>query len=229
MEISPILLVGGIAPKNVGVLPIIALTEGANLLVSLAENGGNLSLNSSFARYKVLPGATLVNNQVSTMPFANQAVAGNAVIVQPQNVSYKMVCPAGPNSGGSSLRLLTMQSLQISLNQHVLAGGLFTCITPSGIFSNCLLLRMTDISAEGENTQVQDVWQLDFYRPLVTLQQAQQAQNSLMQALTNGFPISSGFSGSATDYGLALGNPYALLSSLLSPSGPSSTPPLTAQ
>ena len=225
MEISPILLTGGIAANVGGILPIVALTEGANLIVSVIETG-NLSLNSAFAHYKVLPGAKLVNNQVSVMPFANQTVAGNAIISQPRNLSYKMVCPAGPNSGGSALKLLTMMSLQSSLNQHVLAGGLFTCIHPCGIANSGILLDMTDISAEGENTQAQDVWQLNFFFPLVTAQQAQQAQSNLMQSLTSGVPTSPALSGSLGGLGanaaLAIGNPFALVSSALGP-------PVTAQ
>src|SRR5581483_3873140 len=214
MEISPILLVGGIASRLGGILPIIAFTEGANLLVSLVQSGGGISLNNSFARFKVLPGSTPVNFQVSTMPFANQNVAGNALISQANYVSYRMVCPAGPNSGGSALRLLTMMSLQSSLKQHALSGGLFTCITPSAIMSNCLFLRMTDISADAENTQPQNEWQLDFYQPLVTLQQAQKAQSALIQALSNGVPTSSALSGLLTGgltspSALAGGNPFA--------------------
>lgn len=225
MEISPILLTGGIAANIGGILPIVALTEGANLIVSTIETG-NLSLNNMFARYKVLPGAKLINNQASTMPYANQAVAANAIISQPTSLSYKMVCPAGPNSGGSALKLLTMMSLQSTLKNHSLAGGLYTCIHPSGIASNGILLDLTDISAEGENTQAQDVWQWNFFFPLVTAQQAQQAQSNLMQSLTNGVPGGSALSGSLGGAlggaALAVGNPFALITSLLAP-------PATAQ
>lgn len=220
MEITPILLTGGIASNIGGILPIVALTEGANLLVSIAESG-NLSLNNSFARYKILPGAKLVNNQVSTMPFANQAVAANAIITQPTSLSYKMVCPAGQNSGGSALKLLTMMSLKSSLNQHAQAGGLYTCIHPSGIANSGILLGLTDISAESENGQAQDVWQWDFFFPLVTLQQAAQSQSNLMQSLTNGVPAGTALSGSLGgglgSAALAVGNPFALINSLLAP------------
>lgn len=229
MQISPILLVGGVASRLGGIVPIVALTEGANLVISLAKTGVSSSLDNFFATYEVLPGARLISNQISTMPFANQTVAANAIIAQALPVSFRMICPAGPNSGGSALRLLTMMALKNTLKQHCLSGGTFTLIMPSGIVDNSLLLDMRDIGGAG--TQKQDIWQLDFLQPLVTLQQAQQAQNGLTQALTNGVPssstLSTSLSGLASGSALAVGNPLSLLTSSFA--SPPAAIPATAQ
>jgi hypothetical protein len=215
-QISPIVLTGGIATSLGGALPIVALTEGANFVTSLLSGGENIQLDGFFANYQPLPGATLVNNQVATYPFANQAVAANAIIAQPLSISMLMHCPASTSSGGYPLKLVTMMALQASLAQHNNLGGLYSIVTPSYIYTNCIMVRMTDVTG-GESKQAQYAWQLDFVQPLVTTQAAQQAQNSLMQTLTNGTPPSGG-QPSWTIAGLSVNNPTSLLTSSLTPS-----------
>lgn len=219
MEISPILLVGGIAASIGGVLPIVALTEGANLVASLASTGFSPTLDNFFAHYRVMPGGSLLRFRAATTSFANQAVAANAIISDANTVSLEMTCPAGANSGGYPLKLLTIMALQQSLKQHSLSGGTYTVITPSAIYANSLLLQMVDIDSQ-EGTQVQQRWQLDFYQPLVTIQQAVAAQNSAMQAITNGTPANSTLApsifGSAAG-ALTVGNPFSLLGTQLTP------------
>lgn len=215
-QISPIILTGGIATNLGGAIPIVALTEGANFIASLLSGGENIQLDGFFANYQPLPGATLVNNQVATYPFANQSVAANAIIAQGLNISLLMQCPAkGP--AGYLLKLITMQSLQASLAQHNNMGGLYSIVTPSYIYTNCILTRMVDVSG-GESRQAQYSWQLDFYQPLLTTAQAQQAQNSLIQTLTNGTPPQGG-TPSWTIAGLSVNNPTSLLTSSIIPSG----------
>lgn len=233
MEISPIILTGGIAKATGGALPILALTENAFSLLSGALSGGSnplsaivqsvsnstnplasleAQLDSFFAHYTPLPGASLINNQVATYPFANQQVAANAIIAQPLNVSMRMLCPVR-NLAGYPIKFAVMTGLQKSLTQHVSMGGLFSVVTPSYIYINCILTGLRDVSAGGSN-QGQFVWQWDFTQPLVTQQAATQALNSLTQTLTNGTQPSGGTPSLST--GLAVGNPTTLFTSGLS-------------
>ena len=70
-----------------------------------------------------------------------------------------------------------MTAVQNVLNLHNQSGGTYTVMTPSYIFTNGILLRMSDAS-RGDSKQVQVTWQLDFTFPLLTLNQVQNAQNS---------------------------------------------------
>lgn len=216
-QLSPIVLTGGIATDQGGALPIISLTEGvASVLNELLGSGSDFSLDNFFANYQPLPGATLISNQVATYPFANQAIAANAIIAQPLNVSMKMTCPARGNllGFGMGAKLSTMISLQNSLAQHNALGGTYSIITPSYIYSYCIMTGMRDISG-GESKQSQYDWQLDFLQPLVSLDSVQSALNGLMQKLTNGTPISG--TPTWTSAGLPIGNPTSLLTSSLVP------------
>jgi hypothetical protein len=215
-QLSPIILTSGIATNLGGALPIIALTEGANFVQSLLTGGVNNDLDGFFASYQAAPGSSLVNQQVSMYPMANQTVAANAVIAQPLNISMIMMCPAGNASGGYPLKLVTMTALQNSLTQHNLTGGLYTIITPCFIYTNCVMTGMRDVSG-GQGKQVQDVWQLDFVQPLVTVQSAQTALNGLMSKLANGTAPQGG-TPSWSVAGLAVNNPVSLLTSSLVPS-----------
>src|SRR6185437_4986996 len=136
--------------------------------------------------------------------------AANAVISQPLSVSVLMVVPATPTTGFAA-KLATMTALQSSLKQHNLTGGTYSVITPSYIYTNCLLSALADASTD-DDTQQQVSWRFDFIQPLVSIASTQQAQNSLMQQLTNGSPI-SGISTPAT--GLPVGNPAGVASSLV--------------
>lgn len=229
-QISPIILTGGIAKQLGGALPIVALTESALFGAAAAANtlrSGGISglLNSAFAsttldkffaNYKPVPGGKIINNLTALYPFANQSVAANAVIFQPLPISMMMTCPAGDSTGGYLGKAIIMQSLQASLTQHIIAGGLFTVITPVFIWPNCVLTGMTDVTG-GASAQVQYEWQLDFSQPLVTAQQAQKAQNGLMQTITNGTPITSTPSWSVA--GLGVGNPFNMVANSLVPPG----------
>src|SRR5690242_5284664 len=98
-QVSPIVLVGGTYANSLGgAMPIIGLVgQLAALGQGLLTSG--ISTDAFFARYKVLPGGTLINNTVGKYPFANQQVAANAIIQQPKNVSLMMICPVKDTAG----------------------------------------------------------------------------------------------------------------------------------
>lgn len=214
-QITPIILTNGIAAAQGDGLPIVALTDGIGLLglasqVASAVSGVLPNLDGFFANYQPLPGSTLISNQVAMYPFANQAVAANAIIAQPLSVSMLMTCPAGV-AGSYGDKQTTMISLQSSLSQHNGLGGTYTIVTPSFIYTNCIMTAMHDVS-DGSSSQVQFRYQLDFIQPLVSLQAAQQAQNGLMQTLTNGTPVAGTPTWSS---GLPVTNPTNTLTSSL--------------
>lgn len=187
-SVCPIVLTNGIA-TNIpgGALPIIAITEALNFPGGILGGGENIELDDFFAHYIPIPGGTLIDNQVATYPFANQAVAANAIIAQPLTISLLMICPVR-NPFGYATKLATMMALQAALSQHNATGGTYTVITPSFFYTNCIMTAMRDAS-NGQSHQAQTEWQLDFMRPLLTLEQAQQAQNGLMAKLSSGTPI----------------------------------------
>jgi len=202
---SPIILVDGIATglPTGSMLPIIAITEPLNLLGGILT-GGDLSPDNFFASFSPVPGATLIDQQVGHYPFANQAVAANAVIAQPLTISLKMTCPVRLGLGYFT-KLATMITLQTVLAKHNGMGGTYIIATPSFFYTNCIMLRMSDVSG-GDSNQVQTTWQLDFEKPLLTLNDAQEAQSSLLQKLTNGtkilgIPLWSGFESLLGDAG----------------------------
>jgi hypothetical protein len=191
-EISPIILVNGVAAMIPGqMLPILALTQAGDFTLGLLSGGTSLptSLDQYFAHWKPLPGTTLINNSVGQYPFANQAVAANAVIQGANTISMVMACPA-QLQGAYTSKLATMTALQKTLQQHNATGGYYTVATPSQIYPNCLLLRVADVSS-GDSKQVQYMWQFDFIQPLLTVDQLAQVYNGLMSKIAGGLPTGS--------------------------------------
>lgn len=203
-EISPIILTNGIASDMPGgLLPIIAITQGADFDSLLASANGDLDLDNFWAHFKPLPGASLIDNQLGKYPFANQIVAANAVIAQPLRVSLMMICPAR-QAGDYPFKLSTFQAVQAALYQHTIEGGTYTVVTPSWVYYNCILTGLRDASS-GQSLQVQDAWQWDFEQPLLTQAQAEEAENSLMGKLTAQVPVGGdppSYSGTAPSVGL---------------------------
>jgi hypothetical protein len=186
-QISPIILVDGIAISVPGsMLPIISITEALNF-GGLLTGGANIELDDFFANFQPLPGGSLIDNQIGAYPFANQAVAANAIITQPLTISMLMTCPVRQPLGYLT-KTATMLALQAALAQHNNLGGTYTVMTPSRFYTNCIMTSMRDAS-NGESHQVQNAWQLDFVQPLLTLQDALSAQNGLMSKFTNGSQI----------------------------------------
>ena len=207
-------------------LPIVSVTESVSFLGGILTGGSTpSSLAQFFAHFFPLPGSTLADWQVGQYPFANQAVAGNAMISQPLQLSMLMRCPPQTNNGGWATKIATIMALQALLQQHNSAGGQFTVITPSFIWTNGLCTRLHDISHKtGGNPQ--DDWQWDFTFPLLTLNQAQSVLGSLMSKLSNGTQISGtpGWTGLST----TLGNPNTVQAPNLIPSAGNNPGPLAS-
>jgi hypothetical protein len=206
-ELSPIIFCGGIAAGIVnGKLPIISITESDNFPSGITGSSGPLNPSDYFAHFLPLPGGTLLDNQLGNYPFANQAVAGNAIIAQPLVVSMLMICPARAGYADAQGRMTALQS---AFAQHGALGGTYSVVTPKFIYTNLILLRVPDVST-AESKQAQNSYQLDFIQPLLTLEQAQAAQSSLMSKLSSGAPIQGqpSYSGAATNVGQpsSLGN-----------------------
>lgn len=217
-QLSPILLSGGIATNMPGgALPLIAITEAASFVTGLLSGAENIELDDFFAHFQPMPGSTLVENQIGMYPFANQAVAGNAIIAQPLALSMMMMCPARDDLGYAT-KLITMISLKQVLDQHNSMGGTYTVITPSYFYTNGILVRMVDASNH-ESKQAQNAYQLDFQFPLLTLNQAQQVQNSLISKISGGSQLSA-TDGSVGWSGLSptVGAPNSLAASSVIPS-----------
>lgn len=193
-QVSPIILSGGLAQYIPGgLLPIISLTEALNFTLGLLGGGEDVSLDNFFATFQVLPGGALIQQAVATYPFANQSVAANAVIAEPLHLSVLMYCPVR-EAGGYAAKLATMTALQAALAQHNNLGGTYTIATPSFFYTNCLLTGLVDVSG-GESKQVQTRYRWDFLQPLLTLSQAQAAQNAMMSRITDQVPSTGALSG----------------------------------
>lgn len=201
-QLSPILFVDGIAKQITGsMLPIIAITDSINFLTGLLSGSENIEMDDFFAHFQPLPGSTLFELQLGTYPFANQAVAANATIQQPLQISMLMKCPARDELG-YPVKLAVMTALQQVISQHAALGGTYTVCSPSFIYTNGILTRVVDASDQNSK-QVQNAYQMDFTFPLLTLQQAQSVQNSLMSQLTSQTQTSStpSWSGVSTTVG----------------------------
>ncbi len=120
-------------------------------------------------------------------PFANQTVAGNAIIREPLTLSMLMIAPVNRPQGYAS-KLATWTALQGSLSAHCAAGGTFSVATPAFIYNNLILTGMSHLpTPEGHKQMVE--YQLDFIQPLLTLSAAAAAQQQLMSRITNGGQI----------------------------------------
>lgn len=218
-QISPIILVGGIAANTLGgMLPIIALGGQALSALQGAISGG-VNTDAFFARYVPIPGSTLINQTVATYPFANQATAANATIQQPLAISLRMIAPV-KDAAGYLTKLAIWTSLQNSLVAHNAAGGSYTIATPWFIYTNCLLQTITDTTG-GDGKQQQIMAQWDFVQPLTTQMQASSAYNSLMSKLSSGAPVgpatapgTSIWSNAATAVGSAAQNAVSNITSI---------------
>lgn len=216
-QVSPIVLVNGLAATLPGgLLPIVAITEALDIAGGLLTgNGLPDSLDDFFAQYLPLPGSTLISQAVGQYPFANLAVAANATIKNPLNISMVMIAPAR-ETGGYLTKLPIFTALQAALETHNSLGGLYHIATPAFVYTNCIFLSMTDVT-DGESRQRQAAYQLDFQKPLVTASQLNSALNSLMSRLANGSQISGNptWSGPAASVGTsAAGTPQLSPSSI---------------
>ena len=205
-QVCPIFLTGGIANFIPGsVLPIVVLTEAINLPLGLIGGGSDIaSLDNFFAQFVPQSGATLADNDIARYPFANQTIAANALIQKPLHISMRMICPVR-QSLGYAAKFATMMLLKAALDQHDRTAGTYTVLTPSFAYTNCIRMRMTDVTGGGTH-QAQAEWQFDFEAPLLTLQAAQAAQNNLMRQFSSGTQID----GNPTWSGASTGQPSPL-------------------
>ena len=198
------------------IAPII-LTRGAygNGMSIISLLGGiPSSFDNTFAKFQPLPGATLIEQTIGQYPFANQSVAGNAIIRQPLALSLVMITPQAQNNSWS-LKLSTMTSLKATLDNHNNAGGTYTVMTPSYTFIDMVMIALVDMST-GETVLAQNAWRWDFHKPLISLQDAASAQNSLMSKVTSGLP--TGKDGlNSTGAGATVGGASLLNPSLTTP------------
>jgi hypothetical protein len=186
-EISPIILVGGIAAAMGGMLPIIALTQAQDFDQGLLQGTDALGPDEYFAKFKPVPGGTLVSNQIGQYPYANQAVAANAIIAQPLNISLVMICPARGDNGGYDNKLTVLTSLKQQLDAHTAAGGTYIVATPGFLYQSCILVGLRDISSS-DSKQVQIEWQWDFVTPLLTQTESDITFNSLLSIMNAQLP-----------------------------------------
>jgi hypothetical protein len=188
MQISPIFLQGGLV-KAVpgGMLPIILATEVLNFPMGILTSGTLPNLDDSFCQFQPSAGAMVINQQMATYPFANMTVAANSIITQPLQISFQMTCPArGPV--GYWAKLAKMQVLIEVLLRHNREGGSYALITPSYVYFNCIMKLMRDGSS-GQTKQIQNVWVLDFEKPLLTMNDAkgiEQRLSNILKEITGG-------------------------------------------
>ena len=181
-EVSPIILVGGIA--GTGKLPITSLLDSQNYADGVLSAGGAAQIADTFGHFKVLPGGTLMDNEVAHYPLANQSVAANAIITQPLRIALEMIVPAN-DTITFNVRQSIMTALKGSLDHHTALGGWYNVSTPAYIYQGCLLVSLTDASDDITGSQPQDRWIWTFEQPLLTVDAARAAQNQAMTKISN--------------------------------------------
>lgn len=185
-EISPVILCDGVAQSIPGgMLPIVALTQSASYVTGLLGGAIELTdMDKYFCHWKAAQGGTMVDYDIGRYPFANQAVAANALLSQPLRVSLLMDAPVNENTGAMT-KLVTLSGLQMVLQAHANLGGTFTVATPSLIYSNCILRTVRDVTSSNEPLP-QRQWLWEFEQPLITETSAEQATNSYLSKIDNG-------------------------------------------
>ena len=195
-QVCPIILSGGAASQIPGaMLPILSLFSGvgANALGLPFDIG---DLDDAFGAFNVLPGGTLVKQQIAKYPFANQNVAANATIREPLTLSVIMDAPMrGPNAWAMKQMILT--SLKATLDSHNNMGGTYTVVTPAYMYTDLIMVSLTD-NSRSNNSLPQNAWRFDFEKPLVALADLVGAQNQLMSKISNGTTTDGGLTGIQT-------------------------------
>lgn len=162
-QTNPVILEQGIA--KTGAMSISLLLQTFNYPYGATGLASPDSF--EFARFRPLPGHTLMQNDVATYPVANQSVAANAVITNPLSISMEMIVPASA-AITVSRKLAIMTSLKQALNNHTAQGGWYNVCTPSFIYTGCLLTSLVDASEDGFGSQPQVRWVWNFIQPLIS-------------------------------------------------------------
>nr|WP_254867040.1 hypothetical protein [Salmonella enterica] len=126
----------------------------------------------------------MVDYDIGRYPFANQAVAANALLSQPLRIPMLMDAPVNENTGAMT-KLVTLSSLQAALQAHASLGGTFIVATPGIIYSNCILRTVRDVTGSNDALP-QRQWLWDFEQPLLSETGAEQAINSYLNKIDNG-------------------------------------------
>ncbi|MDH1321196.1 hypothetical protein N5C39_22770 [Enterobacter bugandensis] len=185
-EISPILLVDGIAASIPGgTMPIAVLTEGVSIVDGLLH--GEIADQST--AFTPMAGTTLVQQDIGTLNFYNMVTAANSVVNRPNRVIMQMMRPASTKNGGYATKGITFAALKLALDKHNQSGGYYVVMTPSYIYTGCLMRAMIDVSGFSEqNKQVQHTWQIEFEQPLLSISQVDAALGGLMSKFDSGMP-----------------------------------------
>ncbi|HCL6004029.1 hypothetical protein N5D10_11230 [Citrobacter freundii] len=192
-EISPILLVDGIAADIPGgVMPIAVLTEGISVADGLLH--GDIGKGPT-AAFTPMAGTTLIQQDIGNLNFYNLVTAANSVVNKPNRVLLQMIRPAFTSGGGYATKGMTFTALKLALDMHNQSGGSYTVLTPSFIYTGCLMRQLIDVSGFSEqNKQVQHTWQFEFDQPLLAISQLEAALGNLMDKFETGMPSSGGLS-----------------------------------
>lgn len=180
-QVSPIILVGGIA--GTGMLPVVSLLNAQSYPQGITGSP-DPDNPPGFGSFRPLAGHTLMDNEGATYPLANQQTAANAIITNPLRISLEMIVPADGNTITLANKLSIITALKSSLDNHTAQGGWYNVATPSYIYQGCLLLTLVDATEEEEGGQPQVRWIWNFMQPLITLAQAQAAQNQAMAKIS---------------------------------------------
>ena len=185
-EISPIILVEGIASEIPGgMMPIAVLTEGVSVVDGLLQG----ELSGPTAHFTPMAGTSLIRQDIGNLNFFNMATAANSVINRPNQVRMQMLRPASTKDGGYATKGITFTALKLALDKHNQSGGYYVVMTPSYIYTGCLMRSMTDVSGFSEqNKQVQHTWEMEFEQPLLSISQVEAALGGLMSRFESGMP-----------------------------------------
>jgi len=187
---SPIILVDGIAKFQGGYMPIIELTEFLNVL-SIIENTVTIGnpLKDMYGAFQVQGGTTLLQYSNAEYPFQNAATAVNYQMKQPNQIVFEMLTPF-KKSMDLFNQLPIMTVLIQALERHRALGGYYMLLTPSKVYTSCLLNGITQVDyAAGE--QLQMAWMWAFSEPLLTEEAVEKAYNDTMDKIANKLPDSA--------------------------------------
>ncbi|MCU5774727.1 hypothetical protein N5923_21755 [Erwiniaceae bacterium BAC15a-03b] len=190
-EISPIMLVGGLAATIPGsTLPIAVFTEGLSIVSGLMH--GELG-NGATARFMPMAGTTLIQQEIGNLNFYNQTTAANAVVNKPNRINMQMQRPVSTRDGGYATKSLTFTALKMALDKHNQLGGSYNVLTPAFIYTGCLLRSLSDNSGfSAQNKQAQHSWVFEFEQPLLVLSQLEAVLGNLMNKFESGLPATGG-------------------------------------
>lgn len=187
-SLSPIVLTGGIAQDIPGnALPIAVFTEG----LSIVNGELNGKINGS-TKFIPMAGTTLVQQDIANYNFFNQITAANAVIKKPNRVVMQMISPANTTTNKYARKAITFGSLKVALDTHNQSGGSYTVLTPSHIYTGCLMRSFVDSSTlSSDNAQAQHTWMLEFEQPVLTTTELGQTVNNILAKFGAQIPASN--------------------------------------